>query len=72
MGAKAERARRRRVKLVGGGFRFTRSSASSGSSAKSLRRAMRKQIKNRKDLTPAKRRAMKEQIRQMYQLKNAV
>jgi hypothetical protein len=70
MGAKAQRARRRRIKLVGGGYRYSRSGASTGSSAKSLRRAMRKQIKDRKDLTPAKRRAMKEQVRNMYLAKN--
>ncbi len=71
MGARAERSKRRRIKLVGGGHRYSRSGNTTGSSAKSMRRAMRKQIKSRKDLTPAKRRAMKEQVRTMYLAKNA-
>lgn len=71
MGAKSERPKNRRVRLVGGGYKWTRggSGTSSGSSSKSARRALRRQIKDR-DLTPSKRRALKDTLRDMLLAKN--
>lgn len=68
MGAKSERPKNRRVKLVGGGYKWTRSANSStGSSAKSIRRAMRRKSKF---MTPEQRRAIKKTIRDMLVAKN--
>ncbi len=70
MSAKSERPKRRRIKLVGGGFRRNRQGPSGAGSAKSARRAMRKSAKD-KNLTIAERKAIKERIREMYWAKNA-
>lgn len=46
MGAKAERVRKRRIKLVGGGFRYNREpNGVAGGTMKSLRRLERKAAK---------------------------
>jgi hypothetical protein len=64
MSAKSERPKNRRVKLVGGGTRKTRSRASeSGGSLKSQRRKLRQELKKEKrNLTVAQRKVIKEQI----------
>jgi hypothetical protein len=71
MSARAERSKNRRIRVVGGGFRWARASndGDSGSSAKAMRRAMRKQLKDR-DMTPEKRRAIKALIRESLIRKN--
>jgi len=49
MSAKAQRARKRRIKLVGGGYRYSRTPGKAkGGTMKSLRRAARKVEKQRK------------------------
>lgn len=71
MSARSQKPKNRRIRLVGGGFRWTRASneGKSGGSAKSMRRALRKRGKD-KTLTPESRRAAKEQVRQMLLAKN--
>lgn len=76
MSARSEKPKNRRVKLVGGGFRHTRqeNSGGSGSSAKSVRRALRKQAKAKglsKEQRSAARKFAKQQIREMFIAKNA-
>lgn len=64
MGAKAERARNRTIKIVGGGQRKLRGGAgeNKGGSLKSMRRALRQQIKDKRNITPEMRRALKTQL----------
>lgn len=78
MGAKAERGKRRRIKLVGGGYRYSRQSSSNpGGSAKSIRRAARKAAKKetnrvvRKQKLAAIRRHAKERVRELFLAKNS-
>lgn len=67
---KSERPKKRRIKLVGGGYRWSREfNGVKGGSVKSMKRGLRKTIKDR-DLTPAKRRAAKEALRNMLKAKN--
>lgn len=71
MSARSERLKNRRIKIVGGGFRYRRSanSGKSGGSAKSIRRSLRKRGRDKK-LTPEVRRAAKAQVRAMLLAKN--
>jgi len=59
----AERRKNRRIRLVGGGYRWLRDSQESGGGIKSRRRALRRQLRSRNN-TPAKRRALKDQLRE--------
>lgn len=59
MGARSERPRNRRIRIVGGGFRWTRGGGKSGGSLKSMRRSMRRTAKR---LTGDARKNMKAQI----------
>lgn len=59
----AERRKNRKVKLVGGGYKWTRESSDSGGSIKSRRRSIRRSIRDKR-MTPSKRRALKEQLRE--------
>lgn len=65
MSAKSERPKNRRIKLVGGGYRWTRQGPknTSGGSLKSRRRSLRHTLKTKKrDMTVAERKAIKVQI----------
>lgn len=64
MSAKSERPKNRRVKLVGGGYKWTRGGAkTTGGSLKSRRRSLRHTLKTKKrDLSVAERKAIKQQI----------
>lgn len=68
MGARSERPKNRRVKLVGGGFKWTRGGGRSGGSLKSMRRAMRRTAKR---LTGDARKNMKAQITALMKTKQA-
>lgn len=72
MSAKAERPKNRRVKLVGGGIRKTRSDGGKSTSGglKAARRSMRHAIKDKK-LTPAAKAALKARLRELLLVKNA-
>jgi len=72
MGAKAERRRNVRVKLVGGGTRKVRGGAgeNKGGSLKSMRRALRQQIKDKRHITPEQRRALKTQLAELLARKD--
>ena len=72
MSARSERPKKRRIRVVGGGFRLSRGSdgKAKGSSAKSMRRALRRRSKDKK-LTPEARRAAKMAVREMLLAKNA-
>ena len=68
MSASAERPKNRRVKVVGGGYRFTRGGAKSGGSVKAIRRSLRKKAKELRKrgtsgVTAAK--ALKERVREL-------
>jgi hypothetical protein len=64
MSAKSERPKNRRVKLVGGGYKWTRGGEkATGGSLKARRRALRQNLKrNKRDMTVSERKAIKEQI----------
>lgn len=66
MSARSERPKNRRIKLVGGGFKWTRGGGKSGGSLKSLRRGMRRQAKK---LTGAARKDMKAQVASLMKAK---
>lgn len=68
MGARSERPKNRRVRLVGGGHKWTRGGGKSGGSLKSLRRGMRRQAKK---LTGAARKDLKAQITALMHAKQA-
>lgn len=72
MSAKSERPRNRTVKLVGGGTRRLRGGggANKGGSIKSMRRAIRQQIKDKRSLTPEARRALKHQLTELLKRKD--
>jgi hypothetical protein len=64
MASKSERPKNRRVKLVGGGYKWTRGGTNTtGGSCKSRRRSLRHTLKTKKrDLSVAERKAIKQQI----------
>ena len=70
MSARSEKPKNRRVRLVGGGYRWTRGNsasrgAKSGGSIKAIRRGLRKQIKDKRNVTPEVRKALQTQLREM-------
>lgn len=71
MSARSERPKNRRIKLVGGGYRWTRGDGEnkSGGSLKSMRRTLRQQLKN-KELNPEVRRAMKVRLAELLAQKD--
>jgi hypothetical protein len=72
MSAKSERPKNRRVRLVGGGHKWTRTRADAGGgSAKSQRRKLRQTLKTKKrELTVSERKVIKEEIRKLYAQKD--
>lgn len=72
MSAKSERRRNRTIKIVGGGSRKLRQGTSdnTGGSLKSMRRALRQQLKDKRNITPEVRRALQEQLRQLLARKD--
>lgn len=68
MGARSERPKNRKIKVVGGGIRWTRGGGKSGGSLKSMRRGLRKQAKK---LTGSARKGMRDQIAQLMRAKQA-
>jgi hypothetical protein len=68
MSARSERPKNRRIRIVGGGFRWTRGGGKSGGSLKSMRRGLRRQAKK---LTGAARKDMKSQIAALMRSKQA-
>lgn len=71
MSAKAERPKNRRVRLVGGGYRMTRSTPDGKTTGglKAQRRAMRHALKDKR-LTPSSRAALKERLRELLAQKD--
>jgi len=75
MSAKAERPKNRRVKLVGGGYRYTRQSQGTGGSLKSQRRKLRQQAKGlrkgpKREDTVAQRKVIKERLAELLAQKD--
>lgn len=64
-----DRPKNRRVKLVGGGFRHTGGEAKSGSAVKAMRRALRERIKDKRNITPEQRRALRAQLQELLRSK---
>lgn len=64
MASKSERPKNRRVKLVGGGYKWTRGGVkATGGSLKARRRSLRHSLKrNKRGMSVAERKAIKEQI----------
>jgi hypothetical protein len=68
MSARSERPKNRKIRIVGGGFRWTRGGGKSGGSLKSMRRGMRRQAKK---MTGSARKNMKDQIASLMRAKQA-
>lgn len=68
MSARSERPKNRKIRIVGGGFRWTRGGGKSGGSLKSMRRGMRRQSKK---LTGSARKNMRDQIASLMRAKQA-
>lgn len=72
MSARSEKPKNRRVKLVGGGYKWTRGGdKSTGGSVKAQRRKLRQTLKSRKrDMSVEERKAIKAQIAQLLAQKD--
>lgn len=70
MSARSEKPKNRRIRLVGGGYRWVRGGSKSGGSIKAMRRTIRKQIKDKRNVTPEMRKALQTQLREMLTRRN--
>ena len=68
---KSERPKNRKIKLVGGGYRWTRQAneGTGGGSLRSMRRSLRNQLKE-KNLTAAQRTVIKQQLKELLARKD--